>query len=295
MQQSVTINNTQQVVSIIPLTNTPFVPIVSSPPQSINPQLLFQAHPNDIPSPDTPCNSSPSMVSQSHGSDFPPIFTEEEQTHEDNLPNTEIPCKNPSSQSDHSNICESSSNLPISNETPIQSRGDFRQVSTIISGGGINVTINTQAIQFTISTPQNAHTPCVRSSPHDTSIEPPHPSSDDVPPQSMESNSSPQLHSPTPGLNKLIFRLKILPQWKVLNNLPFPNQPLPPLLNFTFFPINFVLNFIKCSKCLIQDDQLKPNIKQHLKQSTLWVVKNLHKGISTSTNAHLHIPNGLMN
>ncbi|MBW0511631.1 hypothetical protein O181_051346 [Austropuccinia psidii MF-1] len=50
MQQSVTINNTQQVVSMIPPTNTPFLPIVSSPPQSINPQFLFQAHPNDITS-----------------------------------------------------------------------------------------------------------------------------------------------------------------------------------------------------------------------------------------------------
>ncbi|MBW0525018.1 hypothetical protein O181_064733 [Austropuccinia psidii MF-1] len=108
MQQYVTINNTQRVVSMIPPTNTPFVPIVFGPPQYINPQLLLQAHPNNTPSPNTPCHSPPSMVSQSHGSDFPPILTEEEQTHEENLPNTESPCNNPSAQSDHRNICESS-------------------------------------------------------------------------------------------------------------------------------------------------------------------------------------------
>ncbi|MBW0485456.1 hypothetical protein O181_025171 [Austropuccinia psidii MF-1] len=156
------------VASIISPTNTPFVPIVASPPQSINPQFLLQAHPNYIPSPDTPLHSPPSMVSQSHGSDFPPIFTEEKQTHEENLPNKESPCSNPSAQSDHSNICESSINLPISNETPIHSRADFHQFSPIISAGGIKVTINTQEVQSTISTAQNAHTPCVQSSPHDT-------------------------------------------------------------------------------------------------------------------------------
>ncbi|MBW0485684.1 hypothetical protein O181_025399 [Austropuccinia psidii MF-1] len=166
MKQSVTIDNTQQVVSMIPPTNTPFEPIVASPPQSINPQLLLQAHPNYIPSPNTPSHSPPSMVSQYHGSYFPPIFTEKEQTHEDNLPNTQSPRNNPSAQSDHRNICESSSNLPISNETPIHSRVDVHQVSPIISAGGINVTINTQEIQSTISTPQNAHTSCVQSSPH---------------------------------------------------------------------------------------------------------------------------------
>ncbi|MBW0545158.1 hypothetical protein O181_084873, partial [Austropuccinia psidii MF-1] len=62
MQQSVTINNTQQVVSMIPPTNTPFFPIVSSPPQCSNPQLLLQAHPNDLPSHDTPCHSPTLMV-----------------------------------------------------------------------------------------------------------------------------------------------------------------------------------------------------------------------------------------
>ncbi|MBW0571299.1 hypothetical protein O181_111014 [Austropuccinia psidii MF-1] len=144
------------------------------------------------------------MVSQSHGSYFPPIFTEEEQTNQENLPNTECPHDNPSAQSDHSNICESSSNLPISNETPIHSRADVHQFSPITSAGVIDFTTNTQLeIQSTISTPQNAHTPCVRSSPHDTSIEPPPPSCDDVPPQSMESSSSPPLHAPTPGLNNL--------------------------------------------------------------------------------------------
>ncbi|MBW0588693.1 hypothetical protein O181_128408 [Austropuccinia psidii MF-1] len=93
----------------------------------------------------------------------------------------ESPHENPFAQNDHSNICESSSNLPISNETPIHSTADVHQVSPITSEGGINVT----------------------SSPHDTSIEPPHPSCDDVPPQSMESNSSPPSNAPTPGLNNL--------------------------------------------------------------------------------------------
>ncbi|MBW0483120.1 hypothetical protein O181_022835 [Austropuccinia psidii MF-1] len=203
MQQFVTINNTQWVVSMIPPTTTLFVPIVSSSPQSINPQLLLQEHPNDIPSPDTPCHSPPSMVSQSHGSDFLPMPTEEEQTHEESLPKMEIPCNNPSAQSDHNNICESSSYLPTSNETPIHSRKDVHQISPIIFSEGINVTINTQEIQSTISTPQNAHTPCVRSSPQDTSIKPTHPSCDDVPPQSTESNSCPPLNAPTPGLNNL--------------------------------------------------------------------------------------------
>ncbi|MBW0484951.1 hypothetical protein O181_024666 [Austropuccinia psidii MF-1] len=44
-----------------PPTTTPFFPIVSSPSQSLNPQLLLQAHPNDIPSPDTPRHPSRSM------------------------------------------------------------------------------------------------------------------------------------------------------------------------------------------------------------------------------------------
>ncbi|MBW0461727.1 hypothetical protein O181_001442 [Austropuccinia psidii MF-1] len=76
MQQSVTINNTQRVVSMIPSTTAAFVSIVSSSPQSMNPQLLLQAHPNDIPSPDTPCHSPPSMFS-SNGSDFLAIISEE--------------------------------------------------------------------------------------------------------------------------------------------------------------------------------------------------------------------------
>ncbi|MBW0551665.1 hypothetical protein O181_091380 [Austropuccinia psidii MF-1] len=52
---------------MIPPTNTAFVPIVSSPPQAINPQLLLQAHPNDIPSPDTPHHSPPLVVSNLMG------------------------------------------------------------------------------------------------------------------------------------------------------------------------------------------------------------------------------------
>ncbi|MBW0463173.1 hypothetical protein O181_002888 [Austropuccinia psidii MF-1] len=79
-----------------------------------------------------------------------PIITEEEQTHEENLPNMENPHNNPSAQSDHSNICESSSNLPISNETPIHSREDVHHVSPIILAEGLNVTIKTQEIQSTI-------------------------------------------------------------------------------------------------------------------------------------------------
>ncbi|MBW0559146.1 hypothetical protein O181_098861 [Austropuccinia psidii MF-1] len=236
MQQSLAINNTQQVVSIIPPTNTPFVPIVSSPPQSINPQLLLQAHPNYLPSPDTPCHSPTLMVSQSHGHDFPPISTEEEQTHQHNLPNTESPHNRPSAQSDHSNICESSSNLPISNETHIHSRADVHQ-----------------------------------SSPHDTSIEPPPPSCDDVPPQSMESSLSPPLHAPTPGLNNLNQEVDCPtqnpPTLEETEQSPISQPASPPNIEFSIFSNEFRPQF---SKFLIQDDQLKPNIKQHLKQSTLW-------------------------
>ncbi|MBW0461728.1 hypothetical protein O181_001443 [Austropuccinia psidii MF-1] len=137
----------------------------------------------------------------------------------------------------------------------------------------------------------------IRPSPHDTSIEPLHPSCGDVPPQSTPSHP---LHAPTPGHNNL-------------NQDADCQTQNPPVLVKTEQAsisqrnstpnVEFCPNFIIRSKCLIQDNQLKSNIKQHLKQSTLWlndifnlwVVKNLHKAILTSTNAHLHIPNGLMN
>ncbi|MBW0460546.1 hypothetical protein O181_000261 [Austropuccinia psidii MF-1] len=179
MQQSVTINNTQQVVSMIPPTTTPFVSIVSSAPQSINPQLLLQAHPNDIPH-----NSPPSM-----------------------------------------RRC---------------------------SAEGINVTINTQEIQSTISTPQSTQTPCVRLSPHDTSIKPPHPSCDDVPPQSTESNSSPPLHFPTPGLNNLNqevdFQTQNPPILVETEEAPI-SQPTPtPNVEFSILSNEFHLQFFVFNK-----------------------------------------------
>ncbi|MBW0494730.1 hypothetical protein O181_034445 [Austropuccinia psidii MF-1] len=94
MQQYVTINITQQVVSMIALTTNLIVPIVSSPPQSITPQFLSQEHPNDFPSLDTPCNPPTSIVSKSHESDVLPIITEEEKSHQVIVPHKEPPNHN---------------------------------------------------------------------------------------------------------------------------------------------------------------------------------------------------------
>ncbi|MBW0511633.1 hypothetical protein O181_051348 [Austropuccinia psidii MF-1] len=115
--------------------------------------------------------------------------------------------------------------------------------------GGINVTINTQEIQSTIETPQNAHTPCVRSSPNDTSIEPPPPSCDDVPPQSLESNSSPPSHAPTPGLNNLNqefdFQTQNPPTLEETQQSPISQPASPPNVEFSIFSNEFCPQFFK--------------------------------------------------
>ncbi|MBW0580322.1 hypothetical protein O181_120037 [Austropuccinia psidii MF-1] len=161
------------------------------------------------------------MVSQSHASDFPPISTVEEQTHQENLPNTESPHHNPSEQSDHSNICESSSNLPISNETPIGSRADVHQVSPIISAGGINVTTNTQEIQSTIQH-HKTHTLLV---------------------------SSPLLHAPTPGLNnfnqEVDFQTQNPPTFEETQQSAISQPASPPNFEFSIFSNEFCPQFYK--------------------------------------------------
>ncbi|MBW0466484.1 hypothetical protein O181_006199 [Austropuccinia psidii MF-1] len=109
------------------------------------------------------------MVSQSHESDVLPIMSEEEQSHQVIVPTEENPHHNPSAQNENNHFCKSLLNSSLSNETPFHSREHVHQVSPIILAANINAMLKTQNIQSTIPTPHNdAPTPCVRSSPHDT-------------------------------------------------------------------------------------------------------------------------------